>query len=55
MDTIFKYLKQPSTWKGIVGVVTGFGITLSPEQTAAIVAAGVALIGLIDVFVDEEK
>jgi len=55
METIFKYLKQPSTWKGIVSVATGFGVALSPDQIAAIVAAGVAIVGVIDVFVDEDK
>jgi hypothetical protein len=55
METIFKYLKQPSTWKGIIGIITGFGVALTPDQVAAIVAAGVAVIGLIDVFMDEDK
>ena len=55
MDTLFRYLKQPSTWQGIIGILTGFGIALSPEQGAAIVAAGVALIGVISVFIDTDK
>jgi len=55
METIFKYLKQPSTWKGIVSIATGFGVALSPEQIAAIVAVGVSVVGVIDTFWDEDK
>ncbi len=43
-------LKEPSTWRGIIAVVTAFGIALNPEQVAAIVTAGVSLIGMIEVF-----
>lgn len=55
MGTLFKYLKQPSTWKGIISVVMALGVTLNPEQIAAIIGAGVAVVGLIDVFIDEDK
>lgn len=55
METLFKYLKQHSTWQGLIGVATGFGVVLSPEQAEAIIAAGVALIGVISVFVDTDK
>jgi len=55
METILKYLKQPSTWQGLIGIVTGFGVAVSPELSQAIIAAGVALIGLISVIKDENK
>lgn len=49
---ILKSLKlhQESTWRGIIALVTAFGVTLSPDQSEAIVAGGIALIGLINVF-----
>lgn len=55
MQTIIRYLKQPSTWKGLVSIATGFGVALSPEQIAAIVAVGVSVVGAIDTFWDEDK
>lgn len=54
MDTILKYLKQPSTWQGLVGIIAAFGMTLSPEQSAAIIAGGIGLVGIIDVFWDTD-
>ncbi len=54
-DTIFNYLGQQSTWKGLLGLGTAVGITLNPEQSAAITAAGIALISVINVFRNETK
>jgi hypothetical protein len=50
MKIIIEYLKQESTWRGIISIATAFGITLSPDQTSAIIAAGLAAIGLINTF-----
>jgi len=55
MNTILSYLQQASTWRGIIGIVTAFGVILSPEQTGAIVTLGVALIGAIEVFRNEKN
>lgn len=55
MNTVINYLGQQSTWKGLIGLATAAGLALSPEQSAAIIAAGVALIGLINVFRNENK
>lgn len=52
---ILKRLHEPSTWRGVVTVVTGAGVVLSPEQMEAIVAAGLAVAGLINVFRNEGK
>lgn len=46
-------LKEKSTWRGIATVLTVLGVSLSPEQTAAIVTAGVAFVGLFEVFFKE--
>ena len=40
-------LKEPTTWRGIVLLATGAGIGVSPEQSDAIVALGLAIAGLI--------
>lgn len=55
MKLILNYLGQQSTWKGLIGLATAAGIALSPEQIAAISAAGLALVGLINVFRNESK
>lgn len=47
---VLSRLKEASTWRGIVAVIAAFGLAFSPEQAAAIVTAGVALIGAIEVF-----
>ena len=50
MKTILEYLKSESTWRGIIGLAMALGITLTPEQQGAILAGGLALIGLINTF-----
>lgn len=50
MNTLLNYLKSESTWRGIIAIVTALGITLSPEQANAIIAAGLAAIGIINTF-----
>jgi hypothetical protein len=47
-------LREPSTWRGIVALMTAFGVALSPEQTAAIVAAGLAVAGAIGAFAPDK-
>lgn len=55
MNTIIEYLTQKSTWRGIITVVTAFGVFLSPEQSEAIIVLGVAAFGAVDVFRNEKK
>lgn len=43
-------LKEPTTWRGIALLLTSLGVGLSPEQSDAIVAFGLAISGLIGVF-----
>jgi len=49
MGYIIDRLKEASTWRGLAALVTAFGVTLSPELSDAIVAAGLGVIGLIAV------
>jgi hypothetical protein len=41
--------QSPSTWRGIVWLISSFGIVLKPDVAAAIIAAGMAVSGLIGV------
>lgn len=50
MKIILEYLKQESTWRGIIAIATAFGIQLAPEQAESIIAAGLATIGIINTF-----
>jgi hypothetical protein len=49
-DYIINRLSEASTWRGLVGLLTAFGIVLSPEQVVSFMSAGTALIALINVF-----
>jgi len=49
-EILFSYLKQESTWRGIIQISTAFGIILQPAQAAAIIAGGTALVGIINAF-----
>lgn len=54
-DFIIARGKEASTWRGLVALVTAVGITLSPEQGEAIVAFGLAIIGVLGAFVPDTK
>jgi hypothetical protein len=54
-QTILRFLKQPSTWKGITWFLTVCGIMLSSEQQEAIGIAGIGVVALIETFSDEDK
>lgn len=43
-------LEEPSTWFGIITLLSLFGVTLDPEQTDAIIKAGVAIAGALGLF-----
>jgi len=48
-------LKEPSTWRGIIALLTAFGLTLSPDQKEAIIALGLASIGAVGAFTPDSK
>jgi hypothetical protein len=50
LKSALEYLKHDSTWKGIISLITALGVTLTPEQSAAVMASGLAAVGLIQVF-----
>jgi hypothetical protein len=49
VDIILTRLSENSTWRGIILVATALGVKLEPEMTDAILAAGLGLVGLINV------
>ncbi len=50
MANILKKFGQESTWRGLITIVTAVGVVLNPEQIEAIVAAGLSVVGLINIF-----
>jgi hypothetical protein len=54
MEWILTRLAEPSTWRGVILLATSFGITVSPDMINAIVAIGLALVGLINVIRKEK-
>lgn len=55
MTYILERLKEPSTWRGILAMVTAVGVKLHPEMQEAIISAGLALIGMVNIFREERK
>ncbi len=50
MQYLLDRLKERSTWLGLIGIATAFGVALTPEQVDGIVALGAALAGAVAVF-----
>ena len=46
-------LKEPSTWRGICAALTAVGVALEPDQIEAIIAAGLAVIGVLGAFTSD--
>jgi hypothetical protein len=44
---------EPSSWRGAIFVLSSLGIILKPEVSAAIIAAGMAVSGLIGVLTSD--
>ena len=59
MEGFLQYLldrfKERSTWAGLLALLGSLGIALNPEQTEAIIALGLAVIGVISVFIKERN
>ena len=46
---ITERLSEPSTWRGLISLATGLGVKLRPDMAEAIISAGLALMGVINV------
>ena len=42
-------LKEPSTWRGIIMLLTAIGVPVAPAMADAIISVGLAVAGLIGV------
>jgi len=50
---IFERLHEASTWKGLIFIITALGMPLSDEQSGAVINSGMALVGLVGVFLPD--
>lgn len=49
IDYIISRLQEPSTWRGLIGIVTAAGLAVSPALAVPIIAIGTAAAGAINV------
>lgn len=54
MKWVIDRIKERSTWLGLVSIATAVGVSLSPDQGEAIVAAGLAAGGLVAAFTGDK-
>jgi hypothetical protein len=47
--------KEPSTWRGAMLFLTALGIPIAPQLAESIIAAGLAVAGLIGVITPDSK
>ena len=48
-------LKEPSTWRGAMLFLTALGVPIAPQLAESIIAAGLAIAGLIGVVAPDSK
>lgn len=49
VDYFLDRAKEPSTWRGLVLVLTAIGVPIAPAMAEAIVSVGLAVAGLIGI------
>lgn len=49
VNALLDKLSENSTWRGLILVATALGLKLDPELQETILAAGLGLVGLINV------
>lgn len=54
MNWFIARLKEPSSWRGAIWLLTALGVTFRPEVWEQIMAVGMAVAGLLGVLTSEE-
>lgn len=54
MKYILDRLSEPSTWRGIISMITALGVKLRPDLMDAIMTAGLGAMGVINIFRKEK-
>lgn len=50
MKLLIEKLSEPSTVRGILALLTAFGVTIQPEYHEHIIAGFLALVGIINIW-----
>lgn len=53
IQTVLTRLQEPSTWRGIIWLLSALGVTIRPELWDSIAAAGMAVVGLLGLLADD--
>jgi hypothetical protein len=53
MNFLWQKLQEPSTVRGLLALLAGFGITITPQYHEPIIAVFLGLIGVINVYRSE--
>lgn len=54
-DYILNRAKEPSTWRGIILLLTAIGVPVAPELADSIVAVGLSVAGLIGMVTSDKQ
>lgn len=52
---LIERLKEPSTWRGIIRLLTACGVPIAPDLAVQIIAVGLAATGLVGIFTPDKK
>ena len=55
MQRVLKRVSEPSTWRGLILLLSAVGISFSPEMADHIVNVGLGLAGLVGVFTSDRE
>ena len=48
-DYLLERMREPSTWRGIIMLLTAIGVPVAPAMADAVISVGLAVAGLIGV------
>lgn len=48
-DYLLERMREPSTWRGVILLLTALGVPVAPAMADAIISVGLAVAGLIGV------
>lgn len=55
LDYVMRRLKEPTTWRGLILVLTALGLRVSPEMAEGIISIGLGAAGAIGVIAPDPK
>lgn len=55
LDWVLARMAEPTTWRGLIYVLSACGVALSPQNASAILAGGMGLAGFLAVVTKDPK